>query len=191
MYPPPFARRVWGSWSGVKLPLGCLERCASSGVLRAVCFERCDSSVGRSAVVAHGNSGFRSGGSPEAASVVVRNGVVELRNQVDNGWAPTDVQLTRRVGMMVNLASTVKGYAEHETLTVESYSQATLGRLFALAESHPDLKSNQNVLVLPEDLTPTERRIACSRQSYNDPATRYGTHTQTFSVLSVLRLFLL
>src|SRR5256885_5410405 len=130
------------------------------------------------------------------------NGLVKLRNRVDNAWAQIDVQLKRRYDLIPNLVETVKGYAAHERQTLEAVIQArnmamsatgpaqqaqaenmisgALKSLFALSEAYPDLKANQNFLNLQEELTGTEGRIAYARQLYNDTVQRYNTKIQTF-----------
>ncbi|MEY2462212.1 MAG: LemA protein [Acidimicrobiaceae bacterium] len=130
------------------------------------------------------------------------NGLVQLRNRVDNAWAQIDVQLKRRYDLIPNLVETVKGYAAHERQTLEAVIQArnmamnaqgpaqqaqaenmisgALKSLFALSEAYPDLKANQSFLNLQEELTGTEGRIAYSRQFYNDTVQKYNTKIQTF-----------
>lgn len=131
------------------------------------------------------------------------NGLVKLRNRIENGWAQIDVQLKRRYDLIPNLIETVKGYAAHEKSTLEAVIQArnaamnahggiagqaaaengltgTLKSLFALSEAYPDLKANQNFLNLQEELTGTEDKIAYARQYYNDEVRTYNTKTQTF-----------
>ncbi len=117
------------------------------------------------------------------------NRLVTLATSVDNDWAQIDVQLTRRHDLIPNLVATVKGYAQHESATLEAVVAArntavsasgpaatgaaegalsgALGRIFALAESYPDLKANQNFLALQNELTATEDRIASARSAYN------------------------
>jgi LemA protein len=134
--------------------------------------------------------------------VAVYNRLVNLRNQVLNGWRQIDVQLKRRHDLIPNLVNTVKGVMEFErdTLTqvVEARARAVsatgpadaarkegeltqaLGRLFALAENYPALRSNENVRMLQEELTSTENKIGFARQFYNDIATRFNTSQQTF-----------
>ncbi len=130
------------------------------------------------------------------------NGLVRLRNRIDNAWAQIDVQLKRRYDLIPNLVETVKGYAAHESGTLEKVIQArnmamaaqgpkeqaqaenmisgALKSIFALSEAYPDLKANQNFLNLQEELTGTEGRIAYARQFYNDTVYKYNTKIQTF-----------
>ena len=134
--------------------------------------------------------------------MVTYNGLISLKNKVDNGWAQIDVQLKRRYDLIPNLVETVKGYAAHERETLEAVIAArnvavsaqgpqeqaaadnmltgTLKSLFALSEAYPDLKANQNFLALQEELTGTEGRIAYARQYYNDIVQRFNTKIQTF-----------
>ncbi|TDB38880.1 MAG: LemA family protein [Actinobacteria bacterium] len=136
------------------------------------------------------------------AVIGIYNRLVTLRNRVDNAWSQIDVQLRRRYDLIPNLVETVKGYASHEKETLERVIQArnsamsaqgvaaqgeaenllsgTLKSLFALAESYPDLKANQNFLMLQEELSGTESKIAYARQFYNDSVMSYNTSTQTF-----------
>jgi len=139
------------------------------------------------------------------------NSLIRGRNRVDNAWSQIDVQLKRRYDLIPNLVETVKGYAAHEreTLeavvaargaamsaqTVQEHSQAenmlsgTLKSLFALAEAYPDLKANQNFLMLQEELAGTESKIAYARQFYNDSVMSYNTATQTFPSSVVAGMF--
>ncbi len=125
--------------------------------------------------------------------VGIYNGLVTKRVAVENAWSQIDVQLKRRYDLIPNLIETVKGYAAHEKETLERVIQArnsaltasqghdvkelaqaesaltgALKQIFALSESYPDLKANQNFLQLQEELTSTENRISFSRQHYND-----------------------
>ncbi len=130
------------------------------------------------------------------------NGLVGLKNKIDNGWAQIDVQLKRRYDLIPNLVETVKGYAAHEKDTLEAVVQArnsaisatgtaqqaqaenaitgALKSIFALSEAYPDLKANQSFLNLQEELTGTEGRIAYARQFFNDTVLRFNTRIQKF-----------
>jgi len=130
------------------------------------------------------------------------NGLVRLRNRVLNAWAQIDVQLKRRHDLIPNLVETVKGYMKYEQETLDKVIKAraaamsaqgvaataqaenqltsTLKSLFALVENYPELKANQNMLALQEELTTTENRIAFARQHYNDSVMTYNTAIETF-----------
>jgi LemA protein len=130
------------------------------------------------------------------------NRLVSLRNQIDNSWRQIDVQLKRRHDLIPNLVEAVKGYMsfERDTLTqvvearakaVSAPDQATriaaenqitsgLGRLLAVMENYPQLKSNENVLKLQEELTTTENQIGYARQAYNDVVLDLNTRVETF-----------
>lgn len=124
------------------------------------------------------------------------NKIIKLENRIDNSWAQIDVQLKRRADLIPNLMETVKGYMKYERETLESVTKARAGimnaktpqdsinadnmltgalkTLFAVAESYPDLKANQNFLNLQDELTHTEDKIAYSRQHYNDSVLLYN-----------------
>jgi LemA protein len=130
------------------------------------------------------------------------NGLVRLRNQVKEAWAQVDVQLKRRFDLIPNLMETVKGYMNHERQTLEAVTQAraavagagsmgdraeaegmlgmALGRLFAVAESYPDLKASQNFLALQEELTSTENKIGFARQYYNQSVMTFNNKVEMF-----------
>jgi LemA protein len=134
--------------------------------------------------------------------ISIYNRLVTLRSRVDNAWSQIDVQLRRRYDLIPNLVETVKGYAAHEKDTLEKVIQArnmamnaqtvkeqgeaenmlsgTLKSLFAVAEQYPDLKANQNFLMLQEELSGTESKIAYARQFYNDSVMSYNMSTQQF-----------
>ena len=130
------------------------------------------------------------------------NSLIALKNRVVNAWKQIDVQLKRRHDLIPNLVNTVKGAMDFERSTLEAVISArnkavsatgvrataqaegeltqALGRLFALTENYPDLKSNQNVLQLQEELTSTENKIGFARQLYKDTATEYNTKQMQF-----------
>ena len=134
--------------------------------------------------------------------VLAYNRLVSLRNQVDNAWRQIDVQLKRRHDLIPNLVEAVKGYMqfERDTLTqvVEARAKAVsapdqasrmaaesqittgLGKLLAVMENYPQLKADENVLKLQEELTTTENQLAFARQSYNDVVLDLNTRIQTF-----------
>src|SRR5580692_579769 len=134
--------------------------------------------------------------------VTAYNSLVRARNEVDNSWRQIDVQLKRRHDLIPNLVEAVKGYMqfERDTLTqvVEARAKAIsapdqasrmaaenqitggLGRLLAVMENYPQLKSDQNVLKLQEELTTTENQIAFSRQAYNDAVMQLNTRIESF-----------
>lgn len=128
--------------------------------------------------------------------VATYNSLITLRNRVKDAWSQIDVQLKRRFDLIPNLVETVKGYTKHESETLENvikvrntYMSATLpedqmkadgeltkavSKLFALSESYPDLKANQNFMDLQKELNETENKIAMSRQFYNDIVMQYN-----------------
>ncbi|MGD0120342.1 MAG: LemA family protein [Candidatus Binatus sp.] len=135
-------------------------------------------------------------------AVFAYNRLVSLRNQVDNSWRQIDVQLKRRHDLIPNLVEAVKGYMqfERDTLTqvvearakaisapdqasrmaAESQITTGLGRLLAVIENYPQLKADENVLKLQEELTTTENQIAFARQAYNDVVLELNTRIQSF-----------
>jgi LemA protein len=137
-----------------------------------------------------------------AWAVLSYNRLVSLRNQVLNGWRQIDVQLKRRHDLIPNLVNAVRGSMEFErdTLTAvmearakaltatgpadagvkEGFLSQALGRLLAVAENYPVLKSNDNVKMLQEELSGTENKIGFARQFYNDIATTFNTTQQVF-----------
>lgn len=134
--------------------------------------------------------------------VLQYNGLVSVRNRIENGWAQIEVQLKRRYDLIPNLVETVKGYALHEKGTLDAVIAArnaamgatgvagkataetglsgTLKSMFALSEAYPDLKANTNFLNLQEELTGSEDKIAYARQYYNDEVRAYNTKIQSF-----------
>lgn len=129
------------------------------------------------------------------------NSLVTLRNRVKDAWSQIDVQLKRRFDLIPNLVETVKGYTKHESETLENVVKArntylsaslpeeqmkadgeltkAISKLFALTESYPDLKANQNFQELQEELQQTEDKIAMSRQFYNDIVMQYNNKVET------------
>jgi LemA protein len=130
------------------------------------------------------------------------NGLVGTRNQVLNGWRQIDVQLKRRHDLIPNLVNAVRGSMDFEKDTLTSVMEArakaltatgpadaaqkegqltqALGRLIAVAENYPTLKSNDNVKMLQEELSGTENKVGFARQFYNDIATKFNTAQQVF-----------
>ena len=148
--------------------------------------------------------------------VFTYNGLVRLRNMVDEAWNQISVQLKRRHDLIPNLVNAVKGYMdfEQETLTrvIEARNQAVtdqqagpanagqtaqaenfltgaLRQLFALVENYPDLKANENVMQLQEELTTTENQIGFSRQHYNGTVRELNTSIPTFPNVLIAGMF--
>ena len=129
------------------------------------------------------------------------NILVAIRNRVRNAWSQIDVQLRRRYDLIPNLVETAKGYMKHERETLENVTKArqqgidaknvkeqaaaenmitgALRQLFAVVENYPDLKANQNMLALQEELTSTENKISFARQFYNDNVMKFNTKVQS------------
>jgi len=134
--------------------------------------------------------------------VGVYNGLIRLKNRVENGWAQIDTQLQRRYDLIPNLVETVKGYAKHESDVFEKVTKArasmasastvgekaeadnaltgTLKSLFAVAEAYPELKANTNFRDLQVELTNTENKVSFARQFYNDTVKKFNTGIQMF-----------
>ena len=133
------------------------------------------------------------------------NKLVNGRNKVKDQFAQIDVQLKRRSDLIPNLVETVKGYAKHEEGTLTAVIEArnkyvtasssgnindevaanneltgALSKLFALAESYPDLKANTNFMNLQNELKETENKISYARQFYNDTVLTYNNLTEMF-----------
>ena len=145
--------------------------------------------------------------------VGIYNGLIGRRNRVDEALAQIEVQLKRRHDLIPNLVNAVKGYMgfEQSVLTkvtearanavsagaqgvaaqaqAENMLTSTLRSLFAVVENYPDLKANQNVLELQEQLTTTENQISFSRQHYNATVLDYNTSIQTFPALIFAGMF--
>ena len=139
------------------------------------------------------------------------NGLIRRRNQVENSWSQIDVQLKRRYDLIPNLVEMVKDYMQYEQETLTNVTKArqmaqsaegpaaqakaenmltdTLKSLFAVVENYPDLKANQNVMSLQEELTGTENKISFARQFYNDSVMSYNMKIQTVPTNIVAGLF--
>ncbi len=140
-----------------------------------------------------------------AWGITVYNGLIRLKNRVDEAWSDIDVQLKRRYDLIPNLIETVKGYAKHESQTFEKVVEArsaamsaqeggdakaqaeaenmlssTLKSIFALSENYPDLKANQNFLELQQELSDTENKIQASRRFYNGNVRDFNTKIELF-----------
>ncbi len=145
-------------------------------------------------------------------AVGMYNGLIKLRNLVQEAWRQIDVELTRRHDLIGNLVETVKGYAAHERGTLEDVVKArsqamapgqspaqqaesenilsqSLGRLLAIAEAYPDLKANQNFMALQQELTSTEDRIASARRYYNATVRDLNTKVETVPTNFVAGIF--
>ncbi len=148
-----------------------------------------------------------------AIVALLYNGLVTKRNQIDEALGQIEVQLKRRHDLIPNLVNAVKGYMgfEQKVLTdvtnarasavaagaqgVAQQAQAenaltgTLRSLFAVVENYPDLKANQNVLSLQEELTTTENQISFSRQHYNASVLEYNNAIQVFPAVLLAGMF--
>ncbi len=147
------------------------------------------------------------------AFIVIYNRLVNAHNQMKNAWARVDVQFKRRHDLIPNLVETVKGYMQHERQTLESVTNArnlaqaasgasvadrakaegelsgALARLLVVVENYPDLKANQNFLMLQQELTTTENNISSARQSYNDMVLMCNNLYQMFPSNMVASIF--
>jgi len=134
--------------------------------------------------------------------IATYNGLIRLKNRVDEAWSDIDVQLKRRYDLIPNLVNTVKGYATHEKELFEKVTEArtramsagttadkadaenalsgTLKTLFAVSENYPDLKANTNFLELQRELSDTENKIQASRRFFNGNVMEYNTKIQVF-----------
>ena len=141
----------------------------------------------------------------------VRNNLVVLRNRVKDQLSQIDIQLKRRFDLIPNLVETVKGYTKHEKDTLEEVIKArntylssgsledglkadeklnkTLSKLFALSESYPDLKANENFINLQKELSSTEEKISYARQFYNDSVLNYNNKIEMFPSSIVANMF--
>jgi LemA protein len=143
--------------------------------------------------------------------VAIYNSLISLRNRCDNAWAQVDVQLRRRYDLIPNLVETVKGYAKHEREVFQRVTEArsnamnagtvkeqgeaenilrgALKSLFAVVENYPELKANQNFLMLQEELAGTEGKIAYARQFYNDSVMKFNVKQQVLPSNIIARMF--
>ena len=143
--------------------------------------------------------------------VATYNGLVTLRNRVEEAWSDITVQLKRRTDLIPNLVNSVKGYATHEkevfekvtearsaimdakgvkdTAEAENMLEGALKSLFAVAEAYPDLKANQNFMQLEQELVDTEDKIQASRRFYNGGVRDLNTKIQTFPANIVAGMF--
>lgn len=134
--------------------------------------------------------------------VYYANRIIVLGNRVDNAWSQIDVQLKKRVDLIPNLVETVKGYMKHEKDAIDSVTKArermmkagtneeklkannqiagALKTIFALAENYPKLRANENFMMLQEELSGVENKIAYARQFYNDSILSYNDLVSTF-----------
>ena len=135
-------------------------------------------------------------------AILTYNGLVRLRNRVDESWSGIDVQLKRRHDLVPNLVETVKGYAAHERQTLENVTDAraqamaagdqaeraqaesglssALGGIRAVAEQYPDLKASENFQRLQSELAEIEDQIQASRRIFNSNVQLYNTRIQVF-----------
>jgi LemA protein len=143
--------------------------------------------------------------------VTAYNKLVRFRNQIKNAWHQIDVQLKRRYDLIPNLVEVVKDYMayEQETLTrvieargaalsakgpaaqakAEGILTESLKSLFAVVEKYPELKANQNVASLQEELTGTENKISFARQFYNDSVMTYNNAIQSIPTNFIASFF--
>jgi LemA protein len=143
--------------------------------------------------------------------VAMYNGLVKLRQYTRNAWSQIDVQLKRRYDLVPNLVDTAKAYMKHEKETLEAVIRArqaaidagsvaeqgraenaltgALRQLFAVAENYPQLKANENMLQIQEELTSTENRIGFARQHYNDSVSNYNIKVESFPTNTLAGMF--
>src|ERR1700688_3513825 len=140
-------------------------------------------------------------------AITIYNGLVALRQRVNQSFADIDVQLKQRHDLIPNLVETVKGYAAHERGTLDEVVKArnsaisaqgpapenqlsgALGRLIALSEAYPDLKANANFQQLAGELSDLENKIAASRRFFNNAAQEYNTGIQQMPVALFAGMF--
>ncbi|MGL5964529.1 MAG: LemA family protein [Fusobacteriaceae bacterium] len=140
----------------------------------------------------------------------VYNSFVKMKNMVEEGFSTIDVYLKKRYDLIPNLVNTVKGYAKHESETLEKVIKArntyatansiedkianenmisgALNKLFSLSESYPDLKANTNFMTLQGDLKKIEEDLAQARKYYNGTVKNYNTQCETFPSIVIAKI---
>jgi LemA protein len=144
--------------------------------------------------------------------MITYNRFIVLRNRVKEAWSSIEILLKRRYDLIPNLIETVKGYAKHESTTLEAVTAArsasmanqgsvedlsksenilsgTLKSLFALSENYPDLKANTNFLELQRELVDTENKIQASRRFYNSNVLALNTKVEMFPSNIIANMF--
>jgi LemA protein len=144
---------------------------------------------------------------------MIFNSLVRGRNQATEAWSDIETHLKRRYDLIPNLVETVKGYAKHESSTLEKVILArnaamsksggadskaaaenaltqSLKSIFALSESYPDLKANQNFIELQREITDTEDKIQASRRFYNSMVLSFNNRTETFPSNIIANMFI-
>lgn len=143
--------------------------------------------------------------------IAMYNGLVALRNQVKTAWATVDTQLQRRFDLIPNLIETVKGYMAHEKETLTNITKArtafqnattveekaesennlvgALRGFYAVAENYPDLKASQNFMMLQEELSATENKVAYARQNYNNTVLALNNKIEQFPSNIIANMF--
>jgi LemA protein len=143
--------------------------------------------------------------------ISIYNGLVKLRQYIQNAWSDIEVQLKRRFNLIPALVDTIKGYKNYEQETLEKVIQArnsfanatsledkvqasnilnkSLGGIFALAEAYPDLKANENFINLQNELKNTEDIISNARRYFNASVREYNTKVQMFPFFKTFSIF--
>ncbi|PIR60138.1 MAG: hypothetical protein COU68_03020, partial [Candidatus Pacebacteria bacterium CG10_big_fil_rev_8_21_14_0_10_45_6] len=146
--------------------------------------------------------------------IALYNSLVRLRNRTKEGWSDIDVQLKRRHDLIPNLVSSVKGYMKHERGLLEKVTElrsqaldqqskgdtkglaktesllgGMLGQLQIAVEAYPDLKANQNVAQLMDELSDTENKIQAARRFYNGMVRDFNTKVEQFPNSLVAGMF--
>lgn len=143
--------------------------------------------------------------------IAIYNSLVKLRTRSEEAWSDIDVQLKRRYDLIPNLVNTVKGYASHESKTLEKVTEArttamnantpaehaeaenmltgALKSLFAVSEAYPDLKANTNFLELQKELSDTENKIQAARRFYNTNVRDLNIKIETFPSNLIANMF--